>query len=338
MPRPSSRAAASRPMSELLNSWGEKPEYQVFKSIALGIANGHHLAQFPEGPEFFQLITQHAGDVATGARAPEEACQGMQGGRDGLVRARRLYLTSGATLEPLNLATGSMARKTAMARSRRSATAAAAVPSAADRWWPWLMVAPGGAVPARRGHRADDLPGIDRALSPEPVPGQSGSVRRLGQFLLPVPLEPVPHRDRPDARPSPPSRCRSRWCSASCLRPGSSGLRDLPGMGLVRTLLTTPILVAPVVAAVMWRFMYQPDFGVLNTGLTALGLPRVGWLSDPIIALLCDGADRHLAVDAVRVPDPRRECMRLPRNIYEAAELDGAGSLRQTLSSSPSRC
>jgi ABC-type glycerol-3-phosphate transport system substrate-binding protein len=63
---------------ELLNSWGEKPEYQVFKSIALGIANGHHLAQFPEGPEFFQLITQHAGDVATGARAPEEACQGMQ--------------------------------------------------------------------------------------------------------------------------------------------------------------------------------------------------------------------------------------------------------------------
>ena len=39
-------------------------------------------------------------------------------------------------------------------------------------------------------------------------------------------------------------------------------LRDLPGMGLVRTLLTMPILVAPVVAAVMWRFMYQPDFGV----------------------------------------------------------------------------
>lgn len=64
--------------SELLNSWGEQPEYQVFKSIALGIANGHHLAQFPEGPEFFQLITQHAGDVATGAREPEDACARMQ--------------------------------------------------------------------------------------------------------------------------------------------------------------------------------------------------------------------------------------------------------------------
>ena len=64
--------------TELLNSWGERPQYQVFKSIALGITNGHHLAQFPEGPEFFQLITQHAGDVATGVRGPEEACERMQ--------------------------------------------------------------------------------------------------------------------------------------------------------------------------------------------------------------------------------------------------------------------
>jgi ABC-type glycerol-3-phosphate transport system substrate-binding protein len=63
---------------ELLNKWGEQPEYQVFKSIALGIAHGHHLAQFPEGPEFFQLITQHAGDVAVGSREPADACARLQ--------------------------------------------------------------------------------------------------------------------------------------------------------------------------------------------------------------------------------------------------------------------
>lgn len=62
----------------LLNSWGEQHEYQVFKSIALGIAHGHHLAQFPEGPEFFQLITQHAGNVATGQLTPEQGCTQMQ--------------------------------------------------------------------------------------------------------------------------------------------------------------------------------------------------------------------------------------------------------------------
>ena len=62
----------------LLNSWGEQHQYQVFKTIAQGIANGHHLSQFPEGPEFFQILTQHVGDLVTGAAEPAEACAGMK--------------------------------------------------------------------------------------------------------------------------------------------------------------------------------------------------------------------------------------------------------------------
>ena len=34
--------------ASLLNKWGEQQQYQVFKSIAQGIANGHHLAQFAD--------------------------------------------------------------------------------------------------------------------------------------------------------------------------------------------------------------------------------------------------------------------------------------------------
>lgn len=62
----------------LLESWGEQPQYQVFKSIAKGIANGHHLAQFAEGPQLFQIITQHIGDLVTGVIEPEEACANMK--------------------------------------------------------------------------------------------------------------------------------------------------------------------------------------------------------------------------------------------------------------------
>lgn len=105
-------------------------------------------------------------------------------------------------------------------------------------------------------------------------------------------------------------------------------LRELPGMGLVRTVLTTPILVAPVVAAVMWRFMYQPDFGILNTALTSIGLPRVGWLSDPSIALLSvalvDAWQWTPFVFLILLSG----MYAIPRNLYEAAELDGAGPLR----------
>ncbi|MFO1060648.1 MAG: extracellular solute-binding protein [Dongiaceae bacterium] len=62
----------------LLNEWGKQPQYQVFTSIAKGIDHGHHLAQFAEGPEFFQIITQHIGDVVTGKAEPEQACAGMK--------------------------------------------------------------------------------------------------------------------------------------------------------------------------------------------------------------------------------------------------------------------
>ena len=58
-------------------------------------------------------------------------------------------------------------------------------------------------------------------------------------------------------------------------------LRDLPGMAIVRTLLTTPILIAPIVAAVMWRFMYQPDFGVITYLIELTGLPRRAGSSIP---------------------------------------------------------
>lgn len=64
--------------SALLNTWGEQQEYQVFKSIAQGVANGHHLAQFPEGPQLFQILTQHMGDLVTKDLAPEAACAAMK--------------------------------------------------------------------------------------------------------------------------------------------------------------------------------------------------------------------------------------------------------------------
>ena len=62
----------------LLDTWGEQHQYQVFKSIALGIAHGHHQAQFAEGPKLFQIITQHIGDLVTNKIEPEQACENMK--------------------------------------------------------------------------------------------------------------------------------------------------------------------------------------------------------------------------------------------------------------------
>ena len=108
-------------------------------------------------------------------------------------------------------------------------------------------------------------------------------------------------------------------------------LRHLPGMAIVRTVMTMPILVAPVVAAVMWRFMYQPDFGIINYALTSVGLPAVGWLSNPSIALF------SIAMIDVWQWTPfvfltvLAGMYSIPEQYYEAAELDGTNLWRQTL-------
>lgn len=106
-------------------------------------------------------------------------------------------------------------------------------------------------------------------------------------------------------------------------------LRDLPGMSIVRTLLTTPILVAPIVAAVMWRFMYQPDFGVINYLLGLVGIPKLGWLSDANIALFAIAAIDVWQWTPFVFLIVLAGMYAVPRSLYEAAELDGTSLWRQ---------
>ena len=54
-----------------------------------------------------------------------------------------------------------------------------------------------------------------------------------------------------------------------------------PGRGIVRTMLITPFLVMPVVAALGWKnMMLNPVFGVVDWVITSLGGPRIDWFTD----------------------------------------------------------
>ncbi len=61
--------------------------------------------------------------------------------------------------------------------------------------------------------------------------------------------------------------------------------RELLGVGLLRTLLVTPLLIAPVATGLIWRFMYEPSIGVINQVLRRVGLHPVLWISSPALAL-----------------------------------------------------
>lgn len=62
----------------LLREWSKKPGFQVFNTIADGITHGHHQAQFPEGGQFYDIISNNVATVLTEGADPAAACAQMQ--------------------------------------------------------------------------------------------------------------------------------------------------------------------------------------------------------------------------------------------------------------------
>lgn len=96
------------------------------------------------------------------------------------------------------------------------------------------------------------------------------------------------------------------------------------GKGLIRTVTILPILVSPVAIGAMWRLMYSYDFGLFNQILEAVGLAKVGWLSETSIALLSvvivDIWHWTPLVFLILFAGVEG----LPREVIEAARIDGA--------------
>lgn len=63
--------------------------------------------------------------------------------------------------------------------------------------------------------------------------------------------------------------------------------QDLSGpfRSLYRSLIFIPMIIAPIVAAVLWRWLLNEDHGLVNAAIESIGLTPVGFLKDPSIAL-----------------------------------------------------
>ena len=56
--------------------------------------------------------------------------------------------------------------------------------------------------------------------------------------------------------------------------------REIRGRGFFRAMFFYPVLLSPVVVALIWRWILQDQYGLLNAFLAAIGLDKVGWLID----------------------------------------------------------
>jgi len=94
---------------------------------------------------------------------------------------------------------------------------------------------------------------------------------------------------------------------------------------LYRTVFFLPVVVTLVAAAVVWRYLYQPRFGLLNRGLALLGVPPVDWLGDPawaMPAIVLMTVWKNFGFNMVIFLAGLNA---IPPRLYEAASLDGAG-------------
>lgn len=97
------------------------------------------------------------------------------------------------------------------------------------------------------------------------------------------------------------------------------------GKKFLRTAFFTPVIISAVAAAVIWRWIYEPNFGLLNYFLSWFGLPSVNWLNDPtaaMSALIIMGVWKTFGVNMVLFAAGLEA---IPQHYYEAAEIDGAG-------------
>ncbi|MEM7464465.1 MAG: sugar ABC transporter permease [Pseudomonadota bacterium] len=56
--------------------------------------------------------------------------------------------------------------------------------------------------------------------------------------------------------------------------------RSIRGMSVLRTVFILPMMIAPIVVGLMWRYMYHPTVGIFNRTLKSLGFEPIPWLSD----------------------------------------------------------
>ncbi|MCX5771225.1 MAG: sugar ABC transporter permease [Candidatus Hydrogenedentes bacterium] len=107
--------------------------------------------------------------------------------------------------------------------------------------------------------------------------------------------------------------------------------QEVKGMAVYRTFFYLPSVMPAVAASILWIWIFNPNQGVLNSLLAYVGIHGPAWLQDQawskpaliIMGVWSAGSSMIIWLAGLKG---------IPRHLYEAAEIDGAGRLRRFVS------
>jgi len=106
--------------------------------------------------------------------------------------------------------------------------------------------------------------------------------------------------------------------------------QKIRGITLYKILIYLPVIVSIVVAAIAFKWLYAQE-GILNYLMQVFHMPAIGWLTDPkyaiysvIIVTIWKGIGYYMMIYLAAL-------MSVPKDLYEACDIDGAGFFRKHL-------
>ena len=103
--------------------------------------------------------------------------------------------------------------------------------------------------------------------------------------------------------------------------------RPLRGITFFRTIYFLPSISSIVAIALLWRWIYNPDYGLLNTLLAYMGIQGPAWLNHPVwarISLIIMGL--WSGIGGYNMLLYLAALQGIPQHLYEASEIDGANA------------
>lgn len=105
--------------------------------------------------------------------------------------------------------------------------------------------------------------------------------------------------------------------------------QKIPARGFFRTLIFSPYITTTAAVAVLWIWIFDPNYGLINYGLQLIGLSGPRWLTDTMWAMPALLIMNTWRTSGYTMVIFLAGLTGIPREYYEAAEIDGAGRIQK---------